>query len=185
MSARRPAPTSRKQPQQRIVARKWKVHVSIESRALRVSAATVKATTVKILKLLEAEISPKHINELHVLFINDAKMREINFEFRSKDKPTDVLSFPQFTPRQIRGDLAAPESSGTYLGDLVVSTETTLRQAKRFGVTPRAELIRLLVHGLLHLCGYDHEKVSATEAQRMRRRERAIRKELLENGSPK
>jgi probable rRNA maturation factor len=183
MGASRRARKIEKQPTRPVAARKWKVHVSIESRALRISVATVKATAIKILKCIEHEISPPHIDELHILFINDARMREINFEFRSKDKPTDVLSFPQFTPRQVRGEHAAPESSGTYLGDLVISTETTLRQAKRFGVTPRAELLRLLVHGMLHLCGYDHEKVSAKEAQRMRRRERAIRKVLLESSS--
>jgi probable rRNA maturation factor len=166
------------QAKRRNKPRKWSIHVSFESRALRVTSATVRATTEKILRLVDHEIAPRHVSELHVLFIDDARMREINFEFRSKDKPTDVLSFPQFTPAEIRGKRRVSEGAGTYLGDLVISTETTLKQAKRFGVTPRAELLRLLVHGVLHLCGYDHEKVTPTEAQRMRRRERAIRKEF-------
>jgi probable rRNA maturation factor len=179
MSARRSSRVSAKAMQRSPAPRKWKIHVSLESRALKVTQATVRATLSKILRLVDHEIAPKHIQELHVMFINDAKMREINFQFRSKDKPTDVLSFPQFTPSEVRGTRAVSEGAGTYLGDLVISTETTLKQAKRFGVTPRAELVRLLVHGVLHLCGYDHEKVSQAEAQRMRRRERVIRAKLL------
>lgn len=109
------------------------------------------------------------------MIINDARMREINFAFRKKDKPTDVLSFPLYTPRQIRGTTALKEAAGSYLGDLVISSETTLRQAARFKVSVQAELVRLIVHGILHLIGYDHEGVPAREAQAMRRRERAIR----------
>ncbi len=112
------------------------------------------------------------------MVINDARMREINFEYRKKDKPTDVLSFPQYTPLEIRGETLPEESAGTYLGDLVISSETTIRQAKRFKVTIKAELTRLIVHGILHLIGYDHEGVSAREAQAMRRRERSLRKLL-------
>jgi rRNA maturation RNase YbeY len=124
---------------------------------------------------VEGEIAPQGISELHLLLVNDARMREINFQFRKKDKPTDVLSFPQFTPQQMRGERAVGDEAGSYLGDLVISTETTIRQAKRFKVSLEAEVTRLLVHGVLHLCGYDHEKVPAREAQRMRRRERVIR----------
>jgi probable rRNA maturation factor len=109
------------------------------------------------------------------MVINDARMREINFEFRRKDKPTDVLSFPQYTPHEIRGVTTPRNSAGTYLGDLVISSETTIRQAKHFGVTVRAELTRLIIHGILHLIGYDHEGVLPREAQAMRRRERALR----------
>lgn len=133
----------------------------------------------EILRHAERDIAIPHVREINVMFINDARMREINFEFRGKDKPTDVLSFPQFSPREISGKQNVVEYTGTYLGDLVISTETTLRQAKRFGVSRREELVRLLVHGVLHLCGYDHEKVPAKEANRMRRRERVIRAAVL------
>jgi rRNA maturation RNase YbeY len=109
------------------------------------------------------------------MVVDDAAMREINRDHRKKDKPTDVLSFPQFTPSEVRGRKKTSHLSGSYLGDLVISSDTTRAQAKRFGVSVQQELIRLLVHGVLHLCGYDHEKVPAREAQRMRRRERVIR----------
>lgn len=153
----------------------WTLHLSIESKKLRLPAAYITKTTLAVLAHVEKEIALPHVRELSVVFINDAKMRDINFEFRKKDKPTDVLSFPQYSPREISGKARPKDVGGTYLGDLVISTETTLRQAKEFGVTVREELLRLIVHGVLHLCGYDHEKVPAKEAQRMRRRERAIR----------
>gem|GEM_PF-134064 len=161
-----------------IKARKWKIHCTIESKALRIPPATLRAIATQVLSEVSHEITIPEAHELHIMIINDARMREINFEFRHKDKPTDVLSFPQYTPDQIRGTSAAPDAAGPYLGDIVISSETTKRQAKRFGVTVRQELLRLIVHGILHLIGYDHEGVPAREAQAMRRREKSIRSAL-------
>lgn len=136
-----------------------------------------------VLSFVEKDVALPQVRELHVLLVNDARMREINFEFRKKDKPTDVLSFPQFTPRELRGGGRASDLKGPYLGDLVISTETTIRQAQEFEVSVRQELLRLVVHGVLHLCGYDHEGVPAREAARMRRRERSIRESIALEGS--
>jgi len=153
----------------------WNLHLSVESKKLRLPSSFIKKTTLAVLAQVESEIALPDVRELSVVLVNDAKMRDINFEFRKKDKPTDVLSFPQYSPREISGKARPKDVGGTYLGDLVISTETTIRQAKEYGVTVKEELLRLIVHGVLHLCGYDHEKVPAKEAQRMRRRERAIR----------
>jgi probable rRNA maturation factor len=159
-------------------ARRWVVHLSVESKKLQISAADIRKLVRAALEHVESEVRIPEVHEISVTFINDARMRDINFEFRGKDKPTDVLSFPQFQPKEISGRVKAPVAGGSSLGDLVISTETTLRQAKEFGVTKRAELVRLVVHGILHLCGYDHEKVPAREAQAMRRRERVMRAAL-------
>lgn len=156
-------------------ARDWAVHLSLESRIGTISSTTIRRLTKEILAHVDHEIAPPHVCELHVMVVDDAAMREINRDYRKKDKPTDVLSFPQFTPSEVRGRKKTSHLSGSYLGDLVISSDTTRAQAKRFGVSVQQELIRLLVHGVLHLCGYDHEKVPAREAQRMRRRERVIR----------
>lgn len=161
-----------------VKTRQWVIHLSIESKKLQIAAADIRKLVRSVLEKVETEVGIPEVREISVTFINDARMREINFEFRGKDKPTDVLSFPQFEPKQIAGRAKVSVAGGTSLGDLVISTETTLRQAKEFGVTKRAELVRLVVHGILHLCGYDHEKVPAKEAQRMRRREQVIRGEL-------
>lgn len=98
---------------------------------------------------------------LNILFTDDTEIRELNREFRNKDKATDVLSFPS----------GEKLSGRSFLGELVISIPTAKRQAREFEVTLRDELLRLIVHGLLHLLGYDHEGVGKTEAQRMRRLE--------------
>ena len=172
--------SSRTKPSARAAAvRHWSVHVTLESRKLKLAPSAVKKLVSTVLRHAEPDIALESVREVNVLFTDDARMREINRQHRKKDKATDVLSFPQFTPAEIQGKRKPADLFNPYLGDLVISTETTLKQAKQFGVTPREELVRLIVHGVLHLCGYDHEKVPASEAQRMRRRERAIRQLVL------
>jgi len=103
--------------------------------------------------------------ELSVLLVSDAEMQRLNRDWRGKDRPTDVLAFAQ-------GEGAGGAPDG-LLGDVVISVDTARRQARagRRRLGPEAE--RLLVHGLLHLLGYDHER-SAREASRMRRKEREL-----------
>ncbi|MCC6953903.1 MAG: rRNA maturation RNase YbeY [Deltaproteobacteria bacterium] len=98
--------------------------------------------------------------ELSVLFTDDREMRRLNKQYRRKDSTTDVLSFP------VSGDgMEEP-----LLGDIVISVPQALRQAPEFQNDERSEITRLLIHGLLHLLGYDHE-VSKREAARMEREE--------------
>lgn len=77
-------------------------------------------------------------------------MRDMNARFRGKDTVTDVLSFPM--------EDRALEGKGIVLGDIVVCIPRVLKQSAEYGLTFHEELIRLLVHGLLHLAGYDHER---------------------------
>ena len=102
--------------------------------------------------------------ELGILFVGDQRMRGLNRRYRGKDRTTDVLAFP------MRG---VPHSSSHLLGDVVIAVPTAARQAKQGHRSLDEELTVLLVHGILHLCGYDHER-SETEARRMHRRERMI-----------
>lgn len=154
--------------------RQWVIHLTLQSKKLGVPASWFKKTLKAVLREVERDVAIPEVNELHLVITDDARIRVLNREHRKKDKATDVLSFPQFSPQEISGK-AKVIVPGPYLGDLVIAAETTLRQAKTFGVSKREELLRLLVHGTLHLCGYDHEKVPAAVAQRMRRRERYIR----------
>lgn len=103
--------------------------------------------------------------ELSVLLVSDREMRSLNHRWRGLDRPTDVLAFAQ---REGAG--GAPAG---VLGDVVISVDTARRQAADRGHSLLREGDRLLVHGLLHLLGYDHER-SAAEARRMQRRERAL-----------
>ena len=96
------------------------------------------------------------------MLTNDAAIRRLNRQFRHKDKPTDVLSFP------------APGGDGPVVvaGDLAISLDTAARYARRFGHSLQQEVKILLMHGLLHLAGYDHE----TDDGEMAEREEALRR---------
>jgi probable rRNA maturation factor len=103
--------------------------------------------------------------ELSVLLVSDAEMQRLNRDWRGKDRPTDVLAFAQG-----EGGGAAPAG---LLGDVVISVDTARRQA-RSGRRPLGrEAERLIVHGLLHLLGYDHER-SARAAAEMKQKEREL-----------
>jgi rRNA maturation RNase YbeY len=96
-------------------------------------------------------------------------MRRLNREYRKKDRPTDVLAFPIREAVMPRGMRPITQ----MLGDVVISLPTAVRQAREAGRLIDDELAMLLVHGVLHLCGYDHER-NQQEAARMSRRERAL-----------
>ncbi|HEX5647304.1 MAG TPA: rRNA maturation RNase YbeY [Nitrospira sp.] len=106
--------------------------------------------------------------ELSLELVGDRRMRRLNRMYRKKDRTTDVLAFPM---------RESHNPCPMLLGDVVISVPTARRQAKESGRSLGDELAALLVHGVLHLCGYDHER-SAREAVRMRRRETAIVKML-------
>ena len=92
--------------------------------------------------------------ELTVCFVDDREIARLNRKFRGKPKPTDVLSFPMNGDGH--GDLPG-ESGNNYLGDIAISPEAAKRNARRFGRTLDEELRVLILHGVLHLAGYDHE----------------------------
>ena len=107
-----------------------------------------------------------------VAFVSDRRMKELNRFFRDKDSTTDVLSFPH-EPDEF--ELSTPETeTHSFLGDIVISAEQAERQAKENGLSFDAEVKQLILHGLLHLCGYDHE----TDAGEMNKLELKLRKKL-------
>ena len=108
-----------------------------------------------------------------IAFVRDPWIRKLNFEFRGKDRPTDVLSFPS----RDEGDSPAIEPEMIdYLGDVVISADTALRQAEEAGHSFEREASELVIHGILHLCGYDHE----TDRGEMNRLELKLRRKLLD-----
>ena len=114
--------------------------------------------------------------EVDVLVTGDAGIHAINLEMRGVDRPTDVLSFPEFelTPGELPGaEDAAPGTGYVPLGDMVISLERVKAQAKEYGHANRRELAYLAVHSVLHLLGYDHLDEGPMKAQ-MREREEAI-----------
>ena len=114
--------------------------------------------------------------EVDVLLTDDDGIHEINRELRQVDRPTDVLSFPEFelTPGQLPGPEGADPGTGLIpLGDMVLSMERVAAQAREYGHSKRRELSSLVTHSVLHLLGYDHLDEGPMKAQ-MRAREEAI-----------
>jgi probable rRNA maturation factor len=106
-----------------------------------------------------------------ITFIRDAAMQQLNRAYRNLDKPTDVLAFA-YHERMSDNE---PDHNPAFLGDVVIAVETAARYAAEQGISFEMEIHWLVIHGLLHLAGYDHE----TDNGEMRRLERRLRKELL------
>lgn len=105
--------------------------------------------------------------EISLTVTDNEEIHRINREFRGVDRPTDVLSFPQF-------EAGEPIPYGASLGDIVISLPKMAEQAKEFGHSERREFCFLFVHGLLHLLGYDHEISPEEEARQFKRQDEVL-----------
>ena len=139
-----------------------KVLIKNEYLKIKVDTEEIKQQIAKVLSSLDS-----NEYEISILFIGDQGIRDLNQRFRGVDRSTDVLSFPQLFE-------GLPEISGALiLGDVAISLETALRQTKKHGLSLEEELTLLLIHGILHLLGYDHE-ISDHEEERMRKKTREL-----------
>ena len=110
--------------------------------------------------------------EINILIVNDLEMQKLNKEYRRKDKPTDVLSFPLFDFK--KGEYP-PKNEPYLLGDIVISIDSAKRQANEYGHSLERELGFLAIHSMLHLMGYDHE-VKEEEHEMLRKQEEILLK---------
>jgi probable rRNA maturation factor len=147
------------------------MNVDIVCRVARrkISLRRVKRSARKILGLIDERDA-----ELSLAFVANREIEKLNRKYRNQPKPTDVLSFPA-------GDTLAGRHR--LLGDVVISVDRAEEQAKAGGWTLKEEIDRLLIHGILHLSGYDHER-SKKDAQIMRAMERKISLALCGKKSP-
>ncbi len=129
--------------------------IKIEASAFNGFAAGIAATV--------EEIAMRHFS---VAFVSDRRMKELNKLFRGKDSTTDVLSFPN------EPDEFDPDKNN--LGDIVISVEQAAKQSNENGLSLETEIKQLILHGVLHLCGYDHE----TDRGEMNAREIELRRAL-------
>lgn len=120
----------------------------------------------KFSQSIAANVSEANNRLFSVAFVSDSRMKQLNQFFRGKDLTTDVLSFPH------EPDEFDPDKNN--LGDIVVSVEQAQKQAEENGLTLEGEIKQLILHGLLHLCGYDHE----TDNGEMNTRELELRDSL-------
>lgn len=128
----------------------WKTRLKPYVKTIRVACEAALQETSKRKKI-----------EISVVLANDAFVRELNHTYRRKNKPTNVLSF---------------DGEGEYLGDIVLALETIQREAKQQGKTFRDHATHLIVHGVLHLLGHDHERDK--DAAAMEEKEVKILKKL-------
>jgi probable rRNA maturation factor len=118
------------------------------------------------LGLLEAELS--------LLFVNDLQIQVLNRRYLRRDKPTNVLAFPMR-----KGEFSTLHPH--LLGDLVISVETAKRQSNRFGLDEMEMVILLMVHGVLHLIGYEHEGTKKGAREMTLKQKQLFRKALQQN----
>lgn len=113
--------------------------------------------------------------EVSIRFADNVEVQALNRQYRGKDKPTNVLSFPMVQPDLIE-TLANSDDGEILLGDIILSHETCVTEAESRGVTLEAHATHLIVHGTLHLLGYDH--MQNDEADHMESLERDIMAQL-------
>lgn len=145
------------------------VSVLKRSRRRGADARAVRRDAVAVLAALG-----EHDAELSVSLVGDTEIQALNRDYRNKDRATDVLAFA------MREGAVTP-GADTVLGDVVISLDTAARQAAERGVVLSTEVRALLIHGILHLLGYDHER-GPNDARRMKAKERWLQR-LLAAGS--
>ncbi len=111
-------------------------------------------------------------SELSLLFVNDLQIQALNQRYLRRDKPTNVLAFPMR-----KGEFSALHPQ--LLGDIVISVETAKRQSNRFGLDETGMIILLMIHGVLHLIGFEHEGTKA-EARKMATRQKELFQRVID-----
>ncbi|HEY4711165.1 MAG TPA: rRNA maturation RNase YbeY [Dehalococcoidia bacterium] len=114
--------------------------------------------------------------EVSLVFTDSETVRQLNRDYRGVDEPTDVLAFSML-PQKGADSFALPPDGVTRLGEVIISYPQAVAQAKEQGHSPERELALLVVHGILHLLGYDHEEPE--EESKMRERERELLEKCL------
>jgi probable rRNA maturation factor len=149
------------------------IHAEDEFRAL-VDKAWVRKIVRQVLKAEEVTCP----YEVSLVFTDAERVKQLNRDYRGVDEPTDVLAFYMLPQKGFGSSFALPPDGVTRLGEVIVSYPQAIVQAKQQGHSLQRELALLVIHGILHLLGRDHEEPG--EGKKMRDRE----KELLEKCSP-
>lgn len=139
-----------------------KIQIGNNQKLIKIDKRKIRSIVVRLLKNLDCTDK-----EVSLIFVNDETIRQLNNQYRKKNKPTDVLSF----------SLQEGEFSNInpdVLGDIVISVETATINARKNDLSLEQEINFLIIHGLLHLLGYDHENTTKEEKKQMRQREKEL-----------
>ena len=118
--------------------------------------------------------------EVSLVFADTEAVRQLNRDYRGLDEPTDVLAFHMLPPKGTDASFALPPDGVTRLGEVIICYPQAVAQAKEQGHSTERELALLIIHGILHLLGYDHE--APVEESKMRERERELLELCLPGG---
>jgi len=130
-----------------------KIHIIDDNKYITVKSVD---EIKKLVSNIFSQLTLPNKTEICITFIDDLQMRDLNNSYRSIDRTTDVLSFPQDTE---------------FLGDLVISYPTASKNSKRYKTSIKKELQRLIIHGILHLLDYDHKKKNERDIMRAKEKE--------------
>ena len=149
-----------------------KLNLSLQQDVLAPELVLKRGYLKKVIETTLRHVDMQQDCEIGVACVDNAESHELNLQYRQKDKPTNVLSFPSDIPEEMLSLLDAEP-----LGDLVICIPVVLQEAAEQQKTPTDHFTHLLVHGVLHLLGYDHE-TSEAEAEEMEALEIEILKKL-------
>jgi probable rRNA maturation factor len=141
-----------------------KIQIENKQKKIKFDRRKIRSTVIKLLRHLNCPDK-----EVSLLFVNDEIIQLLNKQYLGKDKPTNVLSFSQ---QEGECNYVNPH----ILGDIVISVETALRDATTEDLTLEQEIDFLIIHGLLHLLGYNHENTTNEQTKKMQAKERDLLK---------
>lgn len=146
-----------------------KIQIDNRHKRIKIDKRNIRAAMRKLLKILDCENK-----EISLTFVDDATIQQINKQYLSKDKPTNVISF----------SLQEGEFGGVnpdVLGDIVISADTAASDADQGQLSFDEEILFLMIHGLLHLLGYNHENTSPSNSQKMKKKEEELFRQLTKS----
>ena len=153
---------------------KLKLYFSNEQKKIKISFRMRRLITKAVKEALRQE-NFEYFTEISVSFIDNEAIHKLNLQYREKDKPTDVLSFPIWEKGEL-GDGSAFDGHAVTLGDIIISAEQAKAQSEEYGHSLEREICFLAVHSVLHLLGYDHETSEEDERYMKQKQENVLEK---------
>jgi probable rRNA maturation factor len=153
---------------------KLKLYFSNEQKKIKISFRMRRLITKAVKEALKQE-EFEYFAEISVSFIDNEAIHKLNLQYREKDKPTDVLSFPIWEKDELE-DGSAFDGHAVTLGDIIISAEQAKVQSLEYGHSLEREICFLAVHSVLHLLGYDHETSEEDERYMKQKQEDVLKK---------
>lgn len=139
-----------------------KIQIENQQKRIKIDRRRIRGRVNALLKLLDCANM-----EISITFVDDAAMQQMNKQYLDKDRPTNVLSFPLQ-----EGEFS--DINPEILGDIVISVDTANRDAAKGNLSFDEEILFLIIHGLLHLIGYNHENTPTADVRKMKKKEKEL-----------